>query len=1471
MSTEYANLGFRVDSSGLLPADQRLKNVTNSGRATEAQITTLNKTFSGLTSTLGLATTALGLIGAGMSVRGVIDYSDAWSNVNSQLRQVTNSEQDLISTRSQLLKITKETRSELTNTVDLYATMTRSTKDLNISSERLMGVTKTLNNLFVSGGKPISEVEGAIRQLNQGLAAGALRGDEFNSVAEGAPKVMDALAAKLQMTRGELRNFAATGGITSEILISALEDYQVTAQKLADQTAKTFGQNLQNATTNVTEFVGNSESLNSAVGSLGNGIESLSENLDALAESGESVLYLMGGAAALMGGKYVSGVVAAEAALIKHTMSQAASAKQTLINTQAEVNLLKVQQQGYANTILRVKSEVMRDTIRKQLTATTTTLATAEARLTAAQTAEAAAASRATVANIALNRSRTAGAALASAAMGPWGLLAAAIGVGAIAFVNAREESDKLNKSLSEQKVEVSRLEKMYSAMASGALGKTYVELQSKAIEIDSKRAAAIAEIARLEVEREKATKGLYGRSQAAAAKDYTDAIIAQREEIKSLDKQSNTLGDRIDIVNKVFEEGLPTLTQTTSAVSESTRVNAKAAQSYADIVKSLENQRQQLILTSDEFEVYMVMQQASANQWTPAMTAQIIKQTKALQDQRAAIETTNAQLDNLMGGDLFGFGGDDSAQELSSDLDSLIDQVDNFGGAWTRTGNVIADSMGGAVSILDDFASKMQSIEKLQADLTNERKEYADGTKEAIKIDESLAKLQQESASAQIGAIGQTIGLSSQLFKENSKERKALHALEMGFMAVEIAMAAEKAVVNAVNAVATQGQGDPYTAFGRIASMIGIMGGVLAAAGIAFSGGSGGGGYEAPTGGAGTVLGDSSSQSSSIRNASERLEDIQTDQLSELMAIRQSMSQLNSGIQNLAKSFITGLDFNSASSPLQNSNFLDAKGGSLLRDISPLARAADFVDKLTGGVLGLGGVVDKIFGGFSGKKQKLIDSGITFVSQTMQDVFDSGQLDADMFQVIETTKKKFWGLSKSKSTKTETSGIGGAITSQMGDIFGFIGDTVVGAAESLGLDAKHIITTGLETLPLGDALNNFVIDIGNVSFADKTGEEIQKELESIFSQQADLMSEYLVPSIKEYQQIGEGAFETLQRVAYEQAVFNDALERTGLNLAGLSSVMQIDVAQSIITLTGGLERFSELSNSFFESFFSESEQLAYLEKSLTEAFGGLGLSMIDSREGFKDLLTGIDITTEAGQGLYASLLQLVPSMDSYLSALEKEEEERKQARIGFLEDEKSLINSSINSLSSLISNINNELGQAYTVQEALAAARRGDFDIAKKMTGQRIMASDFADSISFARAKAIEENRLFEISSLASAEKSDLERQVELLDKQIEVIQNGADDQVSAILDLGEIVNNGNNDIIRAIMTPSSNNGANNLMSDIPGTSNSISKSLEESKQQAANAMQQVEIMNREVVKNTKTTAKILQKIELNGVRVLQ
>ena len=72
-------------------------------------------------------------------------------------------------------------------------------------------------------GASAAEASNAFTQLAQGLGSGALRGDEFNSIAEQVPGILTAISRETGVSQGKLRDFAAEGGITADIVIRALK------------------------------------------------------------------------------------------------------------------------------------------------------------------------------------------------------------------------------------------------------------------------------------------------------------------------------------------------------------------------------------------------------------------------------------------------------------------------------------------------------------------------------------------------------------------------------------------------------------------------------------------------------------------------------------------------------------------------------------------------------------------------------------------------------------------------------------------------------------------------------------------------------------------------------------------------------------------------------------------------------------------------------------------------------------------------------------------------------------------------------------------------------------------------------------------------------------------------------------------------------------------------------------------------
>ncbi len=442
MSDSYiANLGYQVDTSPLKKGEQALDKMTVAGDKTEAGMGRVS-------ASIGILSAGIAALAANTLITDVIDYSSAWTKVDNQLRIVIDSESELISKRKELIELSKETNAGLNSTVSLYAELRRNTEEIGTADADLMTVTRTLNNLFIAGAKGAETQASAITMLNRGLAEGVLRGEDYNSVVDAAPRIMEAIARTTGIATGEVRAFAATGGITSEILIDALTSYSTEAQRLADATTKTFDQSTENAKTNVLAYVGAAQSIQDATLSLGESIEYASENIDAIVNGIITATAVTSAYALVMGGKAVASATAMVAAKVALIKSEATLTATTLANTQSEVARLAISKQSHTDAILRVKSETIRDTIRKQLTLTTVELAAAESRLATAQTAASVAGARATTSAIALTGATTVLGTAVNFLLGPWGLLLGAIAAAGIAYSLTDDEASDFNNTL---------------------------------------------------------------------------------------------------------------------------------------------------------------------------------------------------------------------------------------------------------------------------------------------------------------------------------------------------------------------------------------------------------------------------------------------------------------------------------------------------------------------------------------------------------------------------------------------------------------------------------------------------------------------------------------------------------------------------------------------------------------------------------------------------------------------------------------------------------------------------------------------------------------------------------------------------------------------------------------------------------------------------------------------------------------
>lgn len=191
-----------------------------------------------------------------LAVKRTIDLADAYTNVQNRLRLVTTGTENLASVTERLFRVSEDTRSSYTSTAELYARVALSAKELGRTQDELLRFTERLNKAVILSGASATEASAGIIQLSQGIASGALRGDELRSVLEQLPAVADIIARSLGVTRGELRQLGSEGKLSAQVILDAFRDLGDEVDDNFAKTVPTVGQSLVVLRNNFIEFVG---------------------------------------------------------------------------------------------------------------------------------------------------------------------------------------------------------------------------------------------------------------------------------------------------------------------------------------------------------------------------------------------------------------------------------------------------------------------------------------------------------------------------------------------------------------------------------------------------------------------------------------------------------------------------------------------------------------------------------------------------------------------------------------------------------------------------------------------------------------------------------------------------------------------------------------------------------------------------------------------------------------------------------------------------------------------------------------------------------------------------------------------------------------------------------------------------------------------------------------------------------------
>ncbi|MCD5996511.1 tape measure protein [Pseudomonas sp. CDFA 602] len=271
------------------------------------------------------------------------------------------------------------------------------------------------------------------------------------------------------------------------------------------------------------------------------------------------------------------------------------------------------------------------------------------------------------------------------------------------------------------------------------------------------------------------------------------------------------------------------------------------------------------------------------------------------------------------------------------------------------------------------------------------------------------------------------------------------------------------------------------------------------------------------------------------------------------------------------------------------------------------------------------GKVGSKLFG--SGYETK--DSGIALG-------VDAGVFDAQSF----IKQKKKGGLI-SGSSKTRF--INGELAPEIKDPLGAqFNDVVLNAGalfSALGVELGENVLDGMN------------VAWRNISTTDgSTPEWIQEQLDFFFAQVGDSA----VQSISAATDAGLSGFSYagLQTFVKNLQDVNGVLTHLNVGLFE-SSVQGGYMAEQLALWAGGIEALNTAGTAYYSAFFTDTEQANDALSDVRKAFGALNIALPDSRDGFRDMVSGIDKTTESGRQMLLTVLNMSTAADAAYKIIE--------------------------------------------------------------------------------------------------------------------------------------------------------------------------------------------------------------------------
>ena len=248
-------------------------------RSQQAAINAQNSAVSSLSrSVSNYASVMVGALAVGNLVR----QADAWNSINARLKLATSSTEEFQFAQKSLFDISQRTTTSFADNANLYTGISQSLKDYGYSSKDAVKFTEAMATSFQLSGSSAEAVTSVTTQLNQALAKGVLRGQDFRSVNESGGRAMIALAASMGVTRSTLSALAAEGKLTTDVIVPGMIGQLAKLREEYKQMPSTVSGSMTVLDNAFQAWVGGADSTTGSTQALSKAIVFVADNMDGL-------------------------------------------------------------------------------------------------------------------------------------------------------------------------------------------------------------------------------------------------------------------------------------------------------------------------------------------------------------------------------------------------------------------------------------------------------------------------------------------------------------------------------------------------------------------------------------------------------------------------------------------------------------------------------------------------------------------------------------------------------------------------------------------------------------------------------------------------------------------------------------------------------------------------------------------------------------------------------------------------------------------------------------------------------------------------------------------------------------------------------------------------------------------------------------------------------------------------------------